>query len=70
MVLSLEEHGAIAGTAAALAGTLQFVCGILVMALVSPFANGAPVPMLAGIAGSAVLAAAFAWGTLRKSRPA
>ena len=48
--------GAIAGTASALGGTLHFVAGIAVMALVSPFANGDPVPMLWGIAGSAALA--------------
>ena len=65
MVLSMEAHGAIAGTASALGGTLHFVCGILVMALLTPFANGAPVPMLVGIAGSAALACALTWGTLR-----
>jgi DHA1 family bicyclomycin/chloramphenicol resistance-like MFS transporter len=67
MVLSMEEHGAIAGTASALGGTLHFACGILVMALVSGFANGNPVPMLAGIAASAAIACAFAWGTLRQA---
>jgi MFS transporter, DHA1 family, multidrug resistance protein len=66
MVLSMEEHGAIAGTASALGGTLHFACGILVMGLLSPFANGAPVPMLVGIAASAALACAFTWGTLRR----
>ncbi|MCC2673367.1 MAG: Bcr/CflA family drug resistance efflux transporter [Ramlibacter sp.] len=45
MVLSMEEHGTIAGTASALGGTLHFV---------------------AGIAGSALLACALAWGTLRQ----
>jgi MFS transporter, DHA1 family, multidrug resistance protein len=68
MVLSLEEHGTIAGTASALGGTLHFACGILVMGLLSVFASGDPIPMLAGIAGSAALACAFAWGTLRGSR--
>jgi MFS transporter, DHA1 family, multidrug resistance protein len=65
MVLSMEEHGAIAGTASALGGTLQFVCGIIVMGLLSPFANGAPVPMLVGIAAAAALSCGFTWGTLR-----
>ena len=69
MVLSMEAHGAIAGTASALGGTLHFACGILVMGLLSAFANGDPVPMLAGIAGSAALACAFAWGTLRRPAP-
>ena len=65
MVLSMEAHGAIAGTASALGGTLHFVCGILVMGLLTPFANGAPLPMLIGIAGSAALTCALTWGTLR-----
>jgi DHA1 family bicyclomycin/chloramphenicol resistance-like MFS transporter len=67
MVLSMEEHGTIAGTASALGGTLHFACGILVMGLLSAFANGDPVPMLMGIAGSAALALVFAWGTLRRA---
>jgi DHA1 family bicyclomycin/chloramphenicol resistance-like MFS transporter len=66
MVLSMEEHGTIAGTASALGGTLHFVAGIAVMGLLAPFANGNPLPMLAGIAGSALLACALAWGTLRR----
>lgn len=66
MVLSMEDHGAIAGAASALGGTLHFVCGILVMGLLSAFANREPVPMLVGIAGSAALACVFAWVTLRK----
>jgi DHA1 family bicyclomycin/chloramphenicol resistance-like MFS transporter len=70
MVLSMEEHGAIAGTASALGGTLHFAAGIAVMALLSPFANGNPTPMLWGIAGSAVLAWALTLATLRAVRPA
>ncbi|RYF18326.1 MAG: Bcr/CflA family efflux MFS transporter, partial [Comamonadaceae bacterium] len=71
MVLSMDDHGPIAGAASALGGTLHFVCGILVMGTVSVFANGDPVPMLAAIAGSAALACAFAWGTLgREGRAA
>lgn len=69
MVLSMEEHGAIAGTASALGGTLHFACGIAVMALLGPFANGAPVPMLVGIAGSAALACVLTWATLRSGSP-
>jgi DHA1 family bicyclomycin/chloramphenicol resistance-like MFS transporter len=65
MVLSMDAHGPIAGTASALGGTLHFVAGIAVMAMVSPFANGDPVPMLVAIAGSAVLAFALAMATLR-----
>lgn len=57
-VLALERHGAIAGTASALIGTVQMVCGALVMALVSALgghAHGA-LPMVAGVAGCALLA--------------
>jgi DHA1 family bicyclomycin/chloramphenicol resistance-like MFS transporter len=70
MVLSMEEHGAIAGTASALGGTLHFAAGIAVMGLLAPFANGQPVPMLMGIAGSALLACALTWETLRRRPPA
>lgn len=57
-VLALERHGAIAGTASALIGTVQMVCGALVMTLVSALgghAHGA-LPMVAGVAGCALLA--------------
>lgn len=66
MVLSMDEHGTIAGTASALGGTLHFVAGIAVMAAVSPFANGDPVPMLVGIAASAAVAFGLAMATLRR----
>lgn len=55
-VLALEEHGAIAGTASALMGTLQFVTGAVAMVLASLVANGTAVPMSAAIAGCAVIA--------------
>jgi DHA1 family bicyclomycin/chloramphenicol resistance-like MFS transporter len=54
-VLALDEHGEIAGTASALMGTLQFMTGAAVMALVGLFVDGSPRPMLAGIAASAFL---------------
>ena len=57
-VLALDRHGAIAGTASALIGTVQMVCGALVMSLVSALgghAHGA-LPMVAGVAGCALLA--------------
>jgi DHA1 family bicyclomycin/chloramphenicol resistance-like MFS transporter len=63
-VLSLEEHGAIAGTASALMGTLQFVTGAVVMAVIGPFADGTARPMVIGIAGCAILAFAIACITL------
>ncbi len=63
-VLALEEHGAIAGTASALMGTLQFVTGAVVMAVVGLFVDGSARPMVAGIAGCALLAYVTARGTL------
>jgi DHA1 family bicyclomycin/chloramphenicol resistance-like MFS transporter len=64
-VLSLEDHGAIAGTASALIGALQFGVGAAVMAVSGVFADGAPKPMLIGIALSALIAFAIAQFTLR-----
>jgi DHA1 family bicyclomycin/chloramphenicol resistance-like MFS transporter len=54
-VLALDEHGEIAGTASALMGTLQFMTGAAVMAVVGLFVDGTARPMLAGIAGAALL---------------
>jgi DHA1 family bicyclomycin/chloramphenicol resistance-like MFS transporter len=66
-VLALDAHGAIAGTASALMGTLQFMTGAIVMAVVGHFVDGSARPMLAGIAGSALLTALIAAKTLRTS---
>ncbi|HEY4319236.1 MAG TPA: multidrug effflux MFS transporter [Herbaspirillum sp.] len=67
-VLALEEHGAIAGTASALMGTLQFVTGAATMAAVGLFVDGTARPMLAGIAAPALVALAFTWITLRGAK--
>lgn len=64
-VLALEEHGAIAGTASALMGTLQFVTGAVIMAFVGLFVDGTARPMVAGIAGCAIIAFVTSWFTLR-----
>ena len=66
MVLALEEHGRLAGTAAALGGTLQLVTGAVVIVLVSIFFDGTPLPMVIGIAACA--AAAFVVTRLTLSR--
>jgi DHA1 family bicyclomycin/chloramphenicol resistance-like MFS transporter len=63
-VLSLEEHGEIAGTASALMGTLQFVTGAVVMAVIGPFADGTARPMVIGIAACAIIAFLIARVTL------
>lgn len=65
-ILALEDHGAMAGTASALMGTLQFATGALVMALTGLFVDGTGLPMVAGIAGSAAIAWLFVRGTLKR----
>ncbi|MEN9438149.1 MAG: hypothetical protein RIR09_2804 [Pseudomonadota bacterium] len=67
-VLALDEHGAIAGTASALMGTLQFVTGAVVMGLTGLFLDGTARPMLAGIAGAGVMALLLTRLTLAKTR--
>ena len=54
-VMALEAHGAIAGTASALMGTLQFLTGAVVMASVGLFADSTARPMVTAIAGCAML---------------
>jgi DHA1 family bicyclomycin/chloramphenicol resistance-like MFS transporter len=60
-ILALEGHGPIAGTASALMGTLQFAVGAAVMALTGLFVDGTGLPMVAGIAGPALVC----WGLVR-----
>jgi DHA1 family bicyclomycin/chloramphenicol resistance-like MFS transporter len=64
-VLSLESHGAIAGTASALLGALQFVVGAAVMAVAGIFTNGTPKPMVIGIAACAITAFVIVQFTVR-----
>lgn len=68
MVLSLDDHGPIAGMASALGGTLQMVTGGVMIAVVSAFFDGTAKPMVSAIAFCAVAAAALAFLTLSKSR--
>ena len=63
-VLALERHGAIAGTASALLGTLQMLTGAVVMGVVGLFTDGTPLPMVCGMAGGALVAFALTWLTL------
>jgi MFS transporter, DHA1 family, multidrug resistance protein len=71
-VLALEMHGAIAGTASALLGTLQMLTGALAMAVVGLFTDGRPLPMVAGMAAGALIALVLTWLTLGgvRSEPA
>jgi DHA1 family bicyclomycin/chloramphenicol resistance-like MFS transporter len=63
-VLALDEHGASAGAASALMGTLQFACGSLIMALVGSFANGTAMPMVVGISACSAVVLALVQSTL------
>ncbi|WCM91654.1 multidrug effflux MFS transporter [Acidovorax sp. NCPPB 2350] len=67
-VLALEAHGAIAGTASALMGTLQMLTGAVAMGLVGLFADGRPLPMVAGMAAGAFLGTVLCWATLGRAR--
>jgi MFS transporter, DHA1 family, multidrug resistance protein len=69
MVLSLEEHGPIAGIASALGGTLQMVTGGVAIVIMSLFFDGTTLPMVAAIALCALAALGFAWATLGRARP-
>lgn len=60
-VLALHPHGALAGTASALMGTLTFATGAAASALVSILANGTAMPMVGVMAGCALAALATAW---------
>jgi DHA1 family bicyclomycin/chloramphenicol resistance-like MFS transporter len=64
-VLSLENHGAIAGIASALGGAIGMMIGAVVMASAGLFADGGAKPMVATIALCAILACAIAFATLR-----
>lgn len=63
-VLALEEHGAIAGTASALMGTLQMLIGAAAMGLVGLFASDRPLPMVVGMATGALIGVLLTWTTL------
>jgi DHA1 family bicyclomycin/chloramphenicol resistance-like MFS transporter len=56
-VLALEDHGAIAGTAASLLSALQLATGSLCVWISGLFSTGGAVPMLGAIAGATVIAA-------------
>ena len=66
-VLALEEHGAIAGTASALLGTLQMLSGAFAMGVIGIFANGKPLPMVIGMATGALIGVALTWITLGRA---
>jgi DHA1 family bicyclomycin/chloramphenicol resistance-like MFS transporter len=69
IVLALEHHGESAGTASALLGSVQMLISGGVMGLTSYFADGTPLPMLAGIAATAVCAFVVTFILLPTVRP-
>jgi DHA1 family bicyclomycin/chloramphenicol resistance-like MFS transporter len=64
-VMALEHHGDIAGAASALLGTMEMVSGAIVIALMGLVVDGTARPMLAGVAGVALLTWLLAWISLR-----
>lgn len=69
-VLAMDRHGAIAGTAAALMGSLHFAVGALAMLLVGWLGSGQPLAMLLGIAGCALASWALGMAVLKGQRQA
>jgi len=67
-VLALEEHGAIAGTASALMGTLHFVTAAIAMVLAGLFFDSTALPMAIGIALCAVSAFLLTQATIGRRR--
>ncbi|MEO8488667.1 multidrug effflux MFS transporter [Pseudomonas sp.] len=65
-VLSLEDHGAVAGSASALLGAIQMITAAVSMTLVGVFADHTPAPMLIGIALCAIAAMLVTLWTLRR----
>jgi len=70
MVLALDEHGPIAGTAAALGGTLQMVVGAIAIAIVSAVFNNTPVPLVTAVALCALVALVLSVLALRSTESA
>ena len=67
MVLALEEHGPIAGTAAALGGTLQMLVGAVAIAIVSAVYDNSPVPLVCAVALCALVALVLSVLSLRSA---
>lgn len=65
-VLSMEDHGAVAGSASALLGAIQMITAAVSMSLVGLYADHTPAPMLIGIALCAVAALLTVLWTLRR----
>ncbi|MCO1333745.1 Bcr/CflA family efflux MFS transporter [Microbulbifer sp. OS29] len=66
LILSLEQHGSIAGTASSLGGAIQLSMGAVAIVITSLVFNGTPQPLAAVIAACGVLALLMSRLTLRK----
>jgi len=64
--LAMAPHGAVAGSASALLGSLQFILGALAGTLVGALSNGTPVPLGVVIAGCGASAFAIQMFGLRR----
>jgi DHA1 family bicyclomycin/chloramphenicol resistance-like MFS transporter len=67
MVLALEAHGEVAGTAASFMNTVQLMIGSAAIAISGAVADGTPVPMVLEIAGAAVLTLFATWRTFKRA---
>ncbi|MEO5607625.1 MAG: multidrug effflux MFS transporter [Polaromonas sp.] len=63
-VLALEAHGAMAGTASALLGTLQMLTAAVMMGGFGLIADGTPLPMVIGMTVGTLVAGLLTWLTL------
>ncbi|WCN10085.1 multidrug effflux MFS transporter [Marinomonas mediterranea] len=67
-ILAMESHGHIAGTASALLGTLQIAVGPTFVALLGPYMNEEPLPMILAMTFCSLVSLIFVMLTLtRKS---
>ena len=69
-VLSLENHGDKAGSAASLMNTIQLVIGSIVIGITGALNNGTPMPMVCGIGVAALLTLLTSVWTFGKKHPA
>lgn len=69
MVLSLENHGDIAGTAASFMNTAQLLIGALIMGFGGSFIKGNIIVMLGMMAASSLLCLGFTLCTFQRAKP-
>ncbi len=67
-VMALANHGDIAGTAASVMNTVQLMTGSVVIALSGLFADGTPLPMILGMAISAMTTLLASYWTFAKHK--